>query len=251
MRTIQVLGAAFLIMAVSACSKDESDDNPQTTTGGISGKVSLEDEFGNPLSSSSGMKITSSSSNYDETDADGNFLISGLNEGSYTLVYEKAGFGTFRKFNIPVQPNGGDGITELTGTDILAMSSTTVVSNLAVALNTSDSTLTISCDIGPSPSVSNPRSFRLFFGNNAAVTSADYVFTPPVSWSATTSSGSVTGFQRSLLYNAGFVKGATAYMVAYGESARSNSYTDPSSGKKIYPNLNTGSPSNVVQFIVP
>jgi hypothetical protein len=83
------------------------------------------------------------------------------------------------------------------------------------------------------------------------VSSTEYVFAPTTTWSSTTSSGAITGFDATQLYSAGLTQGMTAYMIAYGESAKSNSYVDPSLGKSVYPNVNTAAPSNVVQFIVP
>ena len=244
---------AVLSALVWSCSDDENTDQPPPINlkGGITGVVGLEDEFGNALASDSGMKVSVSSIDYAYSDTNGIFLINELAEATYTVVYEKPGCGTFKKFGIPVEPANGNGITQLTGTDVLGQQSTTLITNLSVSLNVSDSTITIACNVGPSPSASQPRSFRLFFGNNASVSSSDYYFTPSSSWSSTTSSGAVLGFQRSILYNAGFAKGSTAWVVAYGESARSNSYSDPSNGKKVFPNLNTASPSNIVQFIVP
>lgn len=250
MRFLPIVSLAAISM-VFACSKEDEQGDSPVQKGGITGSVSLEDEFGNPMPASSGMKVSVGSGVFGESDSSGLFLIEDLDEGVYTLTYEKPGYGTFRKYNIPVNPQTGDGITELTGTDVLGQVSTTLVTNLAVSLNTADSTLSISCNIGPNPSSAQPRSFRLFFGNSASVSGSDYVFTPTVSWSSTTVSGAVLGFQRSNLYNAGFVKGSTAWVVAYGESANSNSYTDPSDGRKVYPNLNVSAPSNVVSFIVP
>jgi hypothetical protein len=242
----------LLIPAVFvSCGKDDDPNDPIVPTGGISGNLILSNEYGILLPSHSGMKVTAVSSGNDISNDFGNFQILGLVEGTYTLVYEKSGYGTFKKFNIPVLPQIGNGVTQLAGMEQLGPVSTTVVSNLAVAINVSDSTLTISCDIGPNPSPSTPRTFRLFFGSDSTVNSSDFDCAPSTSWTSTTISGSILGFQPGQLYNAGLQKGTTAYVIAYGESDNSNTYFDPDLNRQIYPNLNLAGASNTVMFIVP
>jgi hypothetical protein len=243
--------AALMLVVLAACGNDEDPSSPIIPTGGISGNLVLSNEFGTLLPSHAGMKITAVSAGNDITNDFGNFQINGLLEGTYTLVYEKSGFGTFKKFNIPVLPQIGNGVTQLAGMEQLGPVSTTIVTHLAVALNVSDSTLTISCNVAPNASQSNPRTFRLFFGSDSNVSSTHFDYAPSTTWTATTVSGSILGFQPGQLYTAGLQKGTNAYVIAYGESDQSNTYFDPDLNRQIYPNLNLAGVSNTVMFNVP
>jgi len=246
--------AILVFIAISlfqvACRRNKNYD-PTPVTGSIAGKVSLTDEFGVLLPVHSGMKITAVFGDSTLSSDSGNYSITELDEGSYLLTYEKPGFGTFKKFSIPVQPQTGDGTTVLSGVDYLGQISTTQISSLSVTVHIPDSTIDIACVIGPNPGPSTPRNFRLFFSPDNNISSGNYEYTPANTWTATSASGSVLGFDASVLYSHGMAKGTIAYIVGYGESARTNSYFDPVMNAKVYPNLNTASPSNVVSFMVP
>jgi hypothetical protein len=248
MSKLLVVLVAFLL--VISCKKDD-ETQEVTRYGKIQGTIRLTDEFGVELGSHDSMLITAGAGEDGMSAGDGTFSIDGLTSGTYHLEYSKSGFGTFKKFNIQVNANTSAGITALQGVDYLGQKSTTIISQLTAAVNMTDTTLNFGCSLAPAPTTVQPRSFRLFFAKQTTVNSDNYLFTPSNSWTSTVSSGLVTGFDPGNFYSNGFVPGDSVYAIAYGESIRTNTYTDPVTGKKIYPNLNSGSPSNIAGFILP
>jgi hypothetical protein len=242
----------YLLLAATSlvsCNKDDGDNEPaDPVTGQIAGKIVLADEFGVPFTVHSGVKVTAKTYYYDISDGGGNYQVNNLTPGYYDLTFEKNGFGTFKKFNIGVVENA---TTEVSGIDSIGQQSTTLTSNLSISWNASDSTYSIGCTLNPQPSSTYPRSFRLFFGKTPAVSYQNYLFTPAVAWTAITATGVITGFEPAEFYNNGFYPGDIVYAVAYGEAMITNTYTDPVTLKKVFPNINSGFPSNVFSFILP
>ena len=238
------------MLTVVAC-KDGDDDEVTPTTGRIYGNMVLVDEFGVTLSDHSGIRVTTQNNFYDLSDLTGNYQVNNLAAGSYDLKYEKAGYGTLKKFDIEVVPAANGGTTIIEDVDSLAPVSSTVVSALTAQLNPVDSTFTFTCNVSPLPGTNYPRAFRLFFGNDANVSVASYEFTPVKKWVTTTATATITGFERADFYNNGFNSGDTIYAVAYGETIVSSTYLDPVSNTTVYPNLNESAPSNVTQVILP
>ena len=239
-----IITSLALVTGFSSCMKEDIEDAP--LQGSITGKVRLADEFGNILSDHEGVVLTTTDDIKGNTNYAGSFLIYGLGDGTHTLAYSKGGFGTFKKFAIPVTNSVN---TELTGIDTLGRSSTTSINALAVIPN-ADTTYTFNCIVSPSPDANHQRGIRLFFSRNATVSATDYEFTPNQKWMATQSAGSITGFTASNFYNNGFSRGETIYVIAYGESWFANMYTDPVTDKKVFPNVNAASPSSVVSFVL-
>ncbi len=249
MKTIHVLIFITVVVTIfTGCKKDEDDDNT-VPSGRISGQLKLTDEFGYDLPSHSNVKVTANSGEFGISSTGGMYQITGLTTGTYTLSYEHADIGTFKKFNIVVS-SGSNGTT-LNGIDFLGAKSTTVISNFSASVNPSDSTLTFGCNVNPVPDATHPRAFRLFFAKTSQVSYTNYLYTPSNTWVSTTGSGNVTGFQRDLLLQNGFTPGDSVYVIAYGESIRTNVYTVPGESKKNYPNLNSASPSNTSGIILP
>jgi hypothetical protein len=238
-----------LSLVFTSCKKEDDDDPNMPGTGKISGQLKLTDEFGNDLGSHRDVKVTVQTSEFGVSTSGGIYQINGLKADTYVLTYEKNGHGTFKKFNIVVGP-GSNG-TSINGIDYLGAVSTSVISNLTASINPTDSTLTFGCDVSPMPDVTHPRAFRLFFSKQSDVSAANYLFTPGNTWVSTTGSGNITGFQPSLLLQNGWLPSDSVYVVAYGESIRTNVYTIPGESKKVYPNLNVLTPSNVVGFVLP
>ncbi len=236
--------AFLLLVLIISCSSDDDQPVPQVT-GKISGELRLTDEYGVEEPVHGDMMITA---NGTHSLANGKFQINGLIAGAYNLDYHKAGYGTFKKFNI-ILTAGVSGI-QLNGIEYLGKISTTEISALSINFNNNDSTYTIGCTLAPVPTAANPRAFRLFFGKGNTINQQNYFFTPANTWVATTASGLITGFPREQLYNNGFVTGETVYIIAYGESLTTNTYNDPATGKKVFPNVNTTVPSNMVSFVL-
>ena len=246
LRSLLLFAVACLVL--TGCKDD--DEKEPAPTGGVSGELRLADEFGTELTDHSGMSISVTQGPIVTlSETAGTYKLSGLPSGDFDLIYEKDGFGTFKKFDIQVV--GGANTTVLNGIDYLGQKSTTVISNLTVTLNAPAHTFNIGCTISPAPTASQPRPFRLFFGETNTVNHAGYRYAPSNTWLATGSSGAILNYDPAELYTNGFTSGETVYLVAYGESKFSNSYTDPETGKKVYPNVNAAAPSNVVSFILP
>jgi len=240
----------FLIIfpLIFAGCDDDKDDVSQPMAGAITGQLKLHDEFGNAMPSSSNVTVAVQTGEVGVSNTTGIYQVTQLTTGIYNLTYAKDGYGTFKKFNIQV--NSGSAGTNLNGIDNLGAKSTTVVSNLTSFFNILDSTYTFGCNFTPAPDTAHPRAFRLFFNKTNSTGVQNYLFTPANAWVSTVSSGVLTGFQRQDLYNNGFNPGDSVYAVAIGESIISNTYTDPVTFKKVFPNLNVANPSNVVGFVL-
>lgn len=241
--SIFILPSLFL-----GCNDDDDNNEPSLKTGVITGQLKLFDEFGNAMPSNSNVTISTQTSEIGVSNASGIYQVTQLATGIYNLTYAKDGYGTYKKFNIQV--NAGSNGTTLNGVDNIGALSTTIISNLTAFLNPLDSTYSFGCSLAPTPDASHPRAFRLFFAKTSDVNSQNQLFTPNNAWVSTTASGILTGFQRQNLYDNGFFVGDSVYVVAIGESMITNTYTDPVSHKKVYPNLNVASPSNVVGFVL-
>lgn len=245
---LSALLAALLLLAFQGCKKD-SDKNPDPILSGkVTGQLRLTNELGVELSDNSTMQITTDAGSFGYSNSAGAYELNNLATGTYNLIYSKAGFGTYKRFNIQVL--SGSNATLLNGVDYLGQKSTTEISALDVNFNLMDSTYSIECSIAPTPNAINQRAFRLFFGKFNTINAQDYFFTPSNTWLSSTATGQITGYPRSELYNNGFTTGETVYVIAYGESIRTNSYTDPLINKKVFPNINLAAPSNVVTFVL-
>ncbi len=238
-----------IVIAFAGCSKDDDNNKSGTVPGSVAGKVKLTDEFGVDLIDYSGLKVSTQTGEFGITNASGSFIILNLKSGTYSLSYEKTGYGTFKRFNIGVA--GTSSVTTLNGTDIMGQKSTTVIGNLSASWQSNDQTFTFGCDISPVPDASHPRAFRLFFSKTSDVSHENYLYTPANSWTSTTGTGVITGFSPQTLTSGGFAQGDSVYMIAVGESIKTNSYTNPVTGKRVFPNLNITAASNVVGFQLP
>ena len=240
-----IISALAVVTTFTSCTKEP--ENETVFKGSITGKVRLADEFGVIGTDHQGVILTTTGNVTGNTNEGGSFLIYGLGDGLHDLELKKYGYGTFKKFAIPVTNFAN---TELTGIDTLGQLSTTLVTNLSAVLNPLDSSVAINCNVAPTPDATHKRGIRLFFSRNNTVSHNDYDYTPSYKWLATQSSGNLNGFSASELYANGFNRGDTVYVVAYGEGVFANSYIDPATFKKVYPNVNNAHPSNVVQLIL-
>lgn len=243
------ISSAVILLTIVSC--DNKEETPARVYGQIAGQLKLVDEFGVQLTDHFGVKISEQNGRYDISDAGGNYQVNNLIEATYTLTYENTGYAVFKKFGLEVVPANGNGTTIVNDTIKLAPISTTVPSALTMTLDPVDSTFTFNCSLSPLPGTNYPRAFRLFFSKSTNVSSSDYLFAPATYWSGTTTSVTVTGFERAEFYNNGFASGDSIYAIAYGETIVSNSYLDPVAGEMVFPNINIASPSNVSMIVLP
>ena len=91
----------FISILIFSCSGESNDISPPApTSGNIFGSVNLYDE-GTSQIDNSGMTISVEGTAIQAiSDAAGDFTLMDVPFGTYTIVYEKTGYGTFKKFNV-------------------------------------------------------------------------------------------------------------------------------------------------------
>lgn len=221
---------------------DENITPPNPTSGDIKGSVNLYDEGTTQIDNSNMTIKVEGTSKSGTTDASGDFTISDVPFGTYTLVFEKTGFGTFKKFGIA----HNKGLTIITESPSLGEKSTTSITNLSV--NIENDKITIGTTINPEASIGNKRYIRYFFSTSNDVSSANFEAV------LETIVAEITPYNLNLtkesLESLGFQSGQTVYVKCYGESFWSNKYDDPDAGRTIFPNVNMTS-ADAVSFEVP
>jgi hypothetical protein len=235
------------LIAGSACNKKDETTDPQPTAGRISGSVNLYDEATAPLDNS-GMTVTVEGSNpliTTTTNAAGRFTLEDVPFGVKTLLYEKEGYGTFRKPTINHTYNNGLG-TSLDTTSSLGKKSGTAVVSTACFPDGKD--LLAEVSTSPAANSSNYKYIRLFMDTKSGVSSTSYA--------ACTENYTIginpaeIRISAAALSKMGFHSGETIYIRGYGDSFWSNDYTETVSGKRVFPNLNPLT-ANEAQVIVP
>lgn len=238
----------FMFVVLSAClfSCSKNEEVVPVTKAAITGSVNLYDEATNPLDKS-GMTVTvvgTSPLITAVTDADGKFTLSDVPFGTYSLQYEKPGYGTFKKF--AVQHSNSGSSTIITSTPSLGKISGTAITNLSVT--TAGSNIVLSATTNPAGSSGNRRYVRYFLSASPTVGSSNYSYVSPGLVSQINPYDAT--LTASNLISWGFTSGQTVYARFYGDSFWSNEYEDGSLGRRVFPNLNAGA-SNIVSFIVP
>lgn len=233
----------ILAIATVSCSSDDSNNDP-ITKANITGSVNLYDE-GTTLLDESNMLVKVVGTNpliTALTNSNGQFVLEDVPFGTYTIEYEKAQYGVFKKFNFSHQGNA-NAITEIPS---LGKTSSTEITDLLI--NIVNGQVVFSITTSPAGNNSNRRYVRYFLSTSATVSNSNYMYHSP------TFISQINPYQSTLtqteLINAGFTSGQTVYVKAYGESYWSNEYLDVNLNKKVFPNLNTVS-ANAVSFIVP
>lgn len=233
----------IILLGIYSCSKEDSTPEP-ITKANITGSVNLYDE-GTTKIDNSNMTITlegKSPTISAITDVKGNFTLSNVPFGIYTIRYEKTGFGTFKKFAIDHKNNA----TAILNTPSIGKNSTTQITNLEAKITGINVILSVTTN--PAGNIGNSRYVRYFLSSNSNVSNENYTYF---------SSGLVSQINpkeitllNKDLINLGFSSGQTVYVKIYGDSFWSNEYEDPNLGRKIFPNLNTNT-TITVSFIMP
>lgn len=228
---------------VANCKKDEPD--PVTPKGNVSGSVML---FDNATTSLSDSGMTVYAEGYESkgavTDTGGVFLIKGIPLGTHTLLYTKAGYGTYKIFDFDLKEQNKT--LEVVEIPELGQKSPFAVTNLVPIVQGTDANLFISTD--PQGSSSNTTYVRVFLSTDAGVSNTNYEgFTDVVSINS--NPGFYT-MSQALLKSLGFTSGSKLYARAYGESVKSNDYVNPEDGIRVFPNENPTA-ANAVSFVMP
>jgi hypothetical protein len=234
----------IVLLGISSCSKDEDPTPDPITKANITGSVNLYDEGTTQIDNSNmTVKVEGTTPAISATtDANGDFTLPDVPFGTYTILYEKSGFGTFKKFDIEHENNA----TAILNTPSMGEISTTQITNLEA--NVSGNNIIISVTTNPAGSNGNMRYVRYFLSTDSNVSSENYTYFSPGLVSQINPK-EIT-LSNNDLTSVGFSSGETVFVKVYGDSFWSNGYDDPNLGRKVFPNLNMNS-TNSTSFIVP
>ena len=244
MRLLNYFNVIVVLLFVVSCSNQGDDD--VVTKAAITGSVNLYDE-GTTKADNSGMTVKVEGLNpaiSAVTNSNGKYELGDVPFGTYTLVFEKAGYGTFKKAEIKHVATGLP--TVIAETPSLGQVSTTQIT--ALSAKTEGGNLSVSVTTNPAGNAGNKRYIRFFYSGSPTVSAAEYLFASPAMiaqinpYTLTVSKTDLTGM--------GFATGATVYVRVYGDSFWSNEYSDAISRKKVYPNLNSNAAA-AVSFVMP
>ncbi|MBL0342751.1 MAG: carboxypeptidase regulatory-like domain-containing protein [Bacteroidetes bacterium] len=157
-RKIFIIIQLVVVCGFVSCTKEEDPNAP--LQGSMTGKIRLADEFGVLLSDHGAMIISSTNDLKGASNTAGSFLLYGLDDGNHDITFTKFGFGSYKRFGIPITNPGN---TTLTGIDTLGMLSTSVITGLTAVLNSADSTYSFNCSIAPVPDATHQRESDCFF----------------------------------------------------------------------------------------
>jgi hypothetical protein len=262
-KRILTFTALAVVMFLAACKKTgPMGDAGATGANGVAGPklkgnvvgfVTLFDEFGTRLADNAGFKITVASSNPEKsatTDADGKYLLTDVETGTYNLDFTKVGFGLFKRMS--VVHIGGTAPTSL-GNNNLWQTAQTIVTNLTAVAGVGD-TVIISAKATPvqptGSSTSLQRRVRFFFGRTNTVTYLTYAATFNQILIPSGGDGSFTLKLRRSNFQV-FNAGETCHIIGYGLSPLENFYTDVNTNVGIYSGVNVAGVSNVANFVMP
>ena len=234
----------MVLLGISSCSKDEDPTPDPITKANITGSVNLYDEGTTQIDNSNmTVKVEGTTPSISATtDANGDFILADVPFGTYTILYEKSGFGTFKKFDIEHVNNA----TAILNTPSIGEISTTQITNLQA--NVSGNDIIISVTTNPAGSNGNTRYVRYFLSKDSNVSNENYTYFSPGLVSQINPK-EIT-LSNNDLTSAGFSTGETVFVKVYGDSFWSNEYDDLDLGRNVFPNLNMTS-NNSVSFIVP
>lgn len=239
--------ALALLIGLAAC-KNDSDNPDQTPAGGkIQGSVTLFDDRTNPLDDG-GMTVSVQGTTplrQATTTSTGSYTIENVPTGNYTLVFEKAEYGTFRMFDIN---HNATGTTPVGVTPSLGKISTTTITALSAAPNGSAMSVLTTTSPAASGSAANRRVVRYFLHTANTVNNTTYTAYTQALQIGITPYPKI--FTREELNSLGFASGSTVWVKAYGESFFTNEYDDPTTNRRVFPNLNPTSAA-AVSFVVP
>lgn len=235
-----------LTLLLVGCNRDDDTDTPAGTAAGIRGTVNLYDDRTVSLDNA-GMTVTVEGSTpllRATTTSTGEFSLAAVPTGKHTLVYEKTDYGTYRVFG--VDHNAATGNTVLTRTPSLGKVSTTRVTALTATPDAGEVQVAATTD--PGGTASSRRYVRFFLHTANTVSSTAYTAYTDVFSAGFNPFAKV--FTKAELNSLGFASGATVWVRAYGDSFFANDYDDPTTGRRVFPNVNSTSAAGV-SFVVP
>ena len=223
----------ILILGLLSCGTEETEaPTTPNVLYDIVGSVNLYNEGTLPLEKS-GMLITVVGTDpiiFDETDNEGIYELQQVEKGTYTLSFEKSGFGVFKLYNVDHNSNEP---TIITNSFSFGEKSTTSVSLLLASV--SQDTLILNTTLDQNASIGNPRYVRVFFGTNSDLSHEKYDYYSPAYVKQI--NPFTIKYTSSDLIAMGFQKGQKVYVNVAGDSFYANDYYDPDLERQIFPNL--------------
>ena len=254
MRLVISFGLFFITtQLLFSCKKNSTEPS---TKGAISGTVTLWTDKSSSLNDASGVIVTIGNlpGKTFTTGANGQFRFEDIPFDQYDLVFTKQGYGTFKIFGIThTRPTGSSVslpvVTNIPSIQMGAQSTTNVLSHtFLLNLYNAGPGVSYTYTVSPNPSVSNRGYVRAFLSTSSSVSSSNYTAYSTVR--SVLSTPATGGFSLEELNGFGFTSGQTVYIKLYGESFISNDYTEPLTGKRIFPNLSSTSAS-AISFVIP
>lgn len=232
-----------LVLGSFACKKDIQSPNP-VIIADIIGSVNLYDEGITPLSNA-GLVVSILDSDpiiKATTDDQGAYQLKEVVSGTYTLLFRRPGFGTYKVYDIVHDDNEN---TYLTESPSLGQKTTTSV-GLLIA-NISNDTVILTVSVDPAASNNSPRYVRVFFGVDQDLSPEKFDYYTETF--VIRDHPSELKFTSAELQSYGFPQGQKIYVNVAGESYFTNEYYDPFLERQIFPNLFWT--SGAAGFIVP
>jgi hypothetical protein len=261
--------AAVVITALTGCKKPTNGVNGTNGAAGpalsgtLEGYVDLFDQYGDLMTPATGVYVTCpTKSGIDSTNAPGVFT-KNLSTGTYELDFAKTGYGATKISSLNFTGGGTQyiqGHIQLTQAPTYSLLTTTglTVGTTTLPANNGNAGPALTVTVSTAATDVKNRKAIVFFNTSATVssTAGNYlgfqVVNIPVLTTGSTS-GTANIPVSSSLYENGVASGSTLYLIAYPISFNSNAsaYSDVTTGKTIFNNINTSGATSVQSIIVP
>ncbi len=239
----KIYTAFFLFLCIFSLSCNKSSSN--ISYGQIRGVVRLVDDLNNPQTFA-GMQVTAENTGISTiSDSTGKYILNGLQNGMYNLIFSKPGYGTFilAGFN-----NNGNVLDHPSIVPLITLGQFSTTTLTALNVNVNNDSVMLRPTIDPAGTVDQPRGIRFFYGTTPDISNENFS-----AYSKVYQLSNPTGILKisaDYFYSLGFSAGDTIYIKGYGDAFFSNDYDDPQTGQHIFPNLNETS-TTAVSFILP
>ncbi|WP_299437127.1 carboxypeptidase-like regulatory domain-containing protein [uncultured Aquimarina sp.] len=231
MKKRSILFFAFSLSLLISCSSD--DNTVLIPSADIIGTVELYDDDQNIVDNTN-MTVSIEGTSpliTATTDLNGNYSLKNVPFDTYTLVYEKEGFGTYKRFDIEHNDTGE--FTLIPEQLKLGQISNSVITESTAVINGNFIVLTVT-----RPDTENllVKRMRIFYHKSEDVSNEIYTEFSPII--GTTGNPANLTFSIAFFTSLGFESGETLWFKVYGDNFYTNSYQDPDLGITVFPNVN-------------
>lgn len=254
-----IVVAAILLFGCGKNSDHHSITVPDViqannTRGNIAGIILLYDEDGNALADKSGVTVSIDNSTVStKTAFDGKFQFDSIPAGTYDISYSKDGFGTGKIMGLFHEATN-HATTLIKNSESMAVNSSLAINNLVIkAFDPAVQQFGVTgFHIVPvfNNSSNKEKWVHLFFSDNSNVNATNYQADYKIK--ASGAANDFTNFNMTTKWfeSLGFKKGQTVYVIAYGDSFLSDSYTNPLTNQTVFPSL-SNQPSKAESLVIP